>query len=88
MARRRLPSAIFQAGHASSILVTRSAAKRRAVNTVATRYLKSNTPHLSEVVTNDNQIVTECIDCDHFPREGLVHVGVMLSLLRKRFIGS
>jgi fructose/tagatose bisphosphate aldolase len=59
--------------------------------TNAVRYFlthKSNTPHLSEVVTNDNQIVTECVDCDHFPREGLVQVGVMLSLLRKRFIGS
>ena len=50
---------------------------------------KSNTPNLSEVVTNDNQIVTECVDCDHhFPREWLVQVGVMLSLLRKRFVGS
>jgi hypothetical protein len=49
---------------------------------------KSNTPHLSEVVTNDHQIVTECVDCDHFPREGLAQVGAMLSLLRKRFIGS
>jgi hypothetical protein len=41
-----------------------------------------------KVVTNDNQIVTESIDCDHFPRGRLVQAGVMLSLLRKRFIGS
>ena len=43
---RRLTGFVFQAGHASSILVTRSAAKRRAVNTVATRYLKFQAGHV------------------------------------------
>ena len=43
---QRLTGFVFQAGHASSILVTRSAAKRRAVNTVATRYLKFQAGHV------------------------------------------
>jgi hypothetical protein len=63
MARGRSRSATFQAGHASSILVTRSAAKRlvsgtlgRAVNNVATRYLKFQAGHVVPFSYRDDKL--------------------------------
>jgi hypothetical protein len=44
-------------------------------------------PTHRKVVWNDNLIVTECRLCP-LSRGRLVQAGVMLSLLRKRFVGS
>ena len=54
-------------------------------------FLDTSIQHSASVgkaVTNDNQIVTECVDCDHVPRGRLFQAGVMFSLLRKRLVGS